>query len=154
MIWELAWALAVGAAAASAPSSITEMPRFMTGCWEQQTAKGFDEECWTDGRAGLMMGTGRYVADGAIEHWEWMRIVGGADGRLKFNASPTGDPMVTFDAIEQTGGSITFAKDDYAYFQRIRYTRTEGGMDVELLFKDGKLLARRSYRSTSNATPK
>jgi hypothetical protein len=147
MIWELAWALAVGAAAASAPSSITEMPRFMTGCWEQQTAKGFDEECWTDGRAGLMMGTGRYVADGAIEHWEWMRIVRGADGRLKFNASPTGDPMVTFDAIEQTGGSITFAKDDYAYFQHIRYTRTESGMDVELLFKDGKLLARRSYRS-------
>ena len=150
MIWILAWML-VGASA-TVPPSTSEMPQFMSGCWEQQTAKGFDEECWTDGRAGLMMGTGRYIANGVIEHWEWMRIVREADGRLSFNASPTGDPMVTFGAIEQTVGSITFSKDDYAYFQRIRYTRTESGMDVELLFKDGRLLARRSYQSMSSST--
>lgn len=147
MIRIRAWAIAASATG-TALASPPEIPKFMTGCWEQQTAKGFDEECWTDGRAGLMMGTGRYIADGAIQHWEWMRIVRRADGKLSFNASPTGDPMVTFDVIAQTDGSITFAKDDYSYFQRIRYSRTQSGMDVELLFKDGQLLARRSYRST------
>jgi len=130
------------------------MPDFMTGCWEQRTEKGFDEECWTDGRAGLMMGTGRYIADNEIDHWEWMRIVRGPDDRLSFNASPTGDPMIVFRAIEQTAGSITFAKDDYRYFQRIRYRRSEGGMEVELLSKDGRLLARRSYwRKPGPAAP-
>ena len=123
-----------------------QVPDFMTGCWEQRTTTGFDEECWTDGRAGLMMGTGRYISGDKIEHWEWMRIILGPDGRLTFNASPTGDPMISFTSIHNTGGSITFANDDYRYFQRIRYTRTDGGMDVELLMKDGKFLARRSYR--------
>ena len=147
MISMLIWSLAMGASAL--PPTTSEMPTFMAGCWEQQTAKGFDEECWTDGRAGLMMGSGRDISDGAIEHWEWMRIVRGADGKLSFNASPTGDPMVTFAAIEQSDRSITFAKDEYDYFQRIRYTRTASGLDVELLFKDGKLLARRSYQPSN-----
>ena len=141
-------ALLLAAGAVETAPAGRSMPMFMSGCWEQRTATGFDQECWTDGRAGLMMGTGRYIAGGAIEHWEWMHIVRGGDGRLEFNASPTGDPMVRFHAVAQTAGSITFGKDDYPYFQRIRYSLTRSGMQVELL-KDGKLLARRSYRRTA-----
>ena len=36
------------------------MPAFLSGCWEQRSEDGrWTEECWTDTRGGLMIGSGR-----------------------------------------------------------------------------------------------
>ena len=43
------------------------MPAFLSGCWEQRTEAGrWTEECWTDTRGGLMIGSGR---DGKLTAW-------------------------------------------------------------------------------------
>ena len=48
-------ALLIFAEAAAMP-----MPAFISGCWEQRTEAGqWTEECWTDTRGGVMIGSGR-----------------------------------------------------------------------------------------------
>jgi hypothetical protein len=43
-----------------AEAAAMPMPAFLSGCWEQQREEGrWTEECWTDPRGGLMIGSGR-----------------------------------------------------------------------------------------------
>ena len=43
-----------------AEAAALPMPAFLSGCWEQQRDDGgWTEECWTDTRGGLMIGSGR-----------------------------------------------------------------------------------------------
>ena len=85
------------------------MPAFLSGCWEQRTEAGrWTEECWTDTRGGLMIGSGRDGNGDQVGHWEWMRIERGADGAVTFYGSPKGAPAVGFKATEADGKSITF----------------------------------------------
>ena len=143
-------ALLMLAEAASLP-----MPAFLSGCWEQRTEAGrWTEECWTDTRGGLMIGSGRDGNGDKVGHWEWMRIERGTDGALTFYGSPKGATAVSFKAIEGDGKTITFVNTSHDYPQRVRYVVTDAGLDAEVSLADGSKPNRWSYRRTAGAAPK
>lgn len=145
-------ALLMLAEAAAAP---IPMPAFLSGCWEQRTEAGrWTEECWTDTRGGLMIGSGRDGKGDKIGHWEWMRIERGTDGSLTFYGSPKGAPAVGFKATEGDVKSITFVNLSHDYPQRVHYVMTEAGLDADVSLADGTNPNRWSYRRTAGAAEK
>lgn len=131
------------------------MPAFLSGCWEQRRDDGrWTEECWTDTRGGLMIGSGRDGNGDKIGHWEWMRIERGTDGALTFYGSPKGAATVGFKATEADGKSITFVNASHDYPQRVRYVATTLGLQAEVSLADGSNPNRWDYRRTAGATLK
>ena len=140
---------------ADATAAALPMPAFLSGCWEQKAETGrWTEECWTDTRGGLMIGSGRDGNGDKVAHWEWMRIERGGDGGLTFYGSPKGATPVGFTAVEADGRSITFVNQSHDYPQRVRYVVTANGLDAEVSLADGSKPNRWSYRRTAGASPK
>lgn len=138
-------------AAAAAPA----MPAFLSGCWEQRSKSGrWTEECWTDTRGGVMIGSGRTGTGDQVRHWEWMRIERATDGSISFYGSPKGAPAVGFKASQADGKSITFVNAAHDFPQRVRYTMTETGLDAEVSLADGSKTERWTYRRSGGAAPK
>lgn len=141
--------------AEAATATPMPMPAFISGCWEQKRPDGgWTEECWTDTRGGLMIGSGRDGKGEQIGHWEWMRIERDADGSLTFYGSPKGAAAVGFKAIEADGKSITFVNPGHDYPQRVRYVVTESGLDAEISLADGSKPNKWSYKRMAGATQK
>jgi len=131
------------------------MPAFLAGCWEQKRDNGgWTEECWTDPRGGLMIGSGRDGKGDGIRHWEWMRIERDPDGAVTFYGSPMGAPAIGFKATEADGSSITFVNGGHDYPQRVRYVATDDGLDAEVSLADGSKPERWSYLRTASASQK
>jgi hypothetical protein len=138
--------------AEAATATPVSMPAFLSGCWEQRTEAGqWTEECWTDTRGGVMIGSGRVGKGDSVGHWEWMRIERGADGSVTFFGSPRGAPAVGFKATEADGKSITFVNVAHDYPQRVRYVMTDTGLDAETSLADGSKPERWSYKRTAGA---
>ncbi|HEU0311239.1 MAG TPA: DUF6265 family protein [Sphingomicrobium sp.] len=141
--------LMLAEAAAATPA---QMPAFLSGCWEQRTDAGeWTEECWTDTRGGLMIGSGRTGKGDSVGHWEWMRIERDADGSITFYGSPRGAPAVGFKATEVDVTSITFMNASHDYPQRVHYTVTDAGLDAEVSLADGSKPNRWSFRRKGGA---
>ena len=130
------------------------MPAFLSGCWEQRKGERWTEECWTDPRGGLMIGSGRTGIGDKVGHWEWMRIERGADGIVTFYGSPKGARAVGFKAIQADANSISFLNAAHDYPQRVRYVRTTSGIDAQVSLADGSKPNRWTYRRTAGAAPK
>ena len=123
------------------------MPSFLAGCWEERREDGgWTEECWTSARGELMLGSGRDGSGTKVRHWEWMRVDRNADGVPTFHGSPKGAKPVAFTAVESTAGSITFVNAAHDYPQRVRYVRTNAGIEAEVSLADGSKPMRWSYR--------
>jgi len=123
------------------------MPTFLAGCWEERrTEDRWTEECWTGDRGGLMLGSGRDGKGDAVRHWECMRIERGSDGIPAFYGSPKGAAAVQFKATEADSSSITFVNGSHDYPQRVRYVRTDSGIDAEISLANGEKPVRWSYR--------
>jgi hypothetical protein len=137
------------AAAAAAQSPV--FPNFLTGCWEERRKAGWTEECWTDGRGGVMLGTGRGGGDEAVAEWEWMRFERSRDGTITFHASVRGAETVPFTAVESSDRSITFVNAAHDYPQRVRYRLTADGLVAEVSLADGSKRASWTYRRTARA---
>ena len=135
-----------------AAATPTAMPAFLSGCWEQRAETGqWTEECWTDTRGGVMIGSGRTGNGDKVGHWEWMRIERSADGAVTFYGSPKGAPAVGFKAIDGDGKSITFINAAHDYPQRVRYVVTDTGLDAEVSLADGSKPEKWSYKRTAGA---
>ena len=138
-----------------AATSPLAMPAFLSGCWEQRKNDGsWTQECWTDTRGGVMIGSGRDGKGDEVRHWEWMRIERGTDGSLTFYGSPKGAAAVGFKAIETDATSITFANPDHNFPQRVRYVVTKDGLDAEVSLADGSKPNRWNYLRTVGAAAK
>jgi hypothetical protein len=138
-----------------AEATVLPMPAFLSGCWEQRADSGqWTEECWTDTRGGVMIGSGRTGRGDNVRHWEWMRIERSTDGSLTFYGSPMGAPAVGFNATEANTKAITFINAGHDYPQRVRYVVTDTGLDAEVSLADGSKPNRWSYRRTADAAPK
>ena len=137
-----------------AEAAAMPMPAYLSGCWEQKRDNGgWTEECWTDTRGGLMIGSGRAGHGDRVLHWEWMRIERGSDGALTFYGAPLGAEAVGFRAIESDGKSITFVNASHDYPQRVRYSATAHGLEAEVSLADGRNSNRWSYRRPGAAPP-
>ena len=133
-----------------AEAATMPMPAFLAGCWEQRRDNGgWTEECWTDPRGGLMIGSGRDGQGDSVRHWEWMRIERATDGSVTFYGSPKGAPAVGFKATEGDAKSVTFVNAGHDYPQRVRYVATDTGLDAEVSLADGTKPERWSYHRTA-----
>ncbi|HTG64445.1 MAG TPA: DUF6265 family protein [Sphingomicrobium sp.] len=138
-----------------AEAAALPMPAFLSGCWEQKRDNGgWTEECWTDSRGGLMIGSGRDGKGDTVGQWEWMRIERSTDGSVTFYGSPKGAPAVGFKATEATPTSITFVNAGHDYPQRVHYVATADGLDAEISLADGANATRWTYRRTAEAAAK
>ena len=114
-------ALALLLTAQAAPRPSVAGLGWMSGHW--QTADGATEEDWSAPRAGMMLGTGRTIANGAVREYEFLRLQDGADGVAVYWGSPNGVTPVGFRLTEAGPGRATFDNPDHDYPQRIRYRR-------------------------------
>jgi hypothetical protein len=134
-----------------AEAATLPMPDFLAGCWEQRHDDRWTEECWTDPRGGLMIGSGRDGQGDKVGHWEWMRIERATDGSITFYGSPKGAPAVAFRATEADTKCVTFVNTSHDYPQRVRYVVTDMGLDAEISLADGSKAVRWTYRRTAGA---
>ena len=136
----------------AAAASSQSMPAFLAGCWEEKRAESaWTEECWTDPRGGLMIGSGRDGRGDSVGHWEWMRIERSAEGTPIFYGSPKGASPVAFKATASDDKTITFVNAAHDYPQHVRYTLTTSGLDAEISLADGSKPNRWSYRRTAGS---
>jgi hypothetical protein len=140
---------------AEAATATLPMPSFLAGCWEQRREEErWTEECWTTARGQMMIGSGRAGSGDKVGNWEWMRIERAGDGSITFYASPNGKAVVPFKASAADSKSITFVNATHDFPQRVRYQRTNAGVDAEISLADGSKPVRWSYRRPGGAPHK
>ena len=132
-----------------APSAAADLPAWLAGCWIEEKGENWTEECWTDPRAGSMLGTGRSGTGDRLRSWEAMQIIV-ADPATKSEATfwgaPGGQGRTAF-ALQPGGGpGVTFVNAAHDFPQRIRYWRDGEFLNAEASLADGRRALRWRYR--------
>ncbi|WP_326525605.1 DUF6265 family protein [Sphingomonas sp.] len=130
----------------AAPDPGAPLPSWMAGCWIEDRAPRWTEECWTIPRAGSMLGSNRAGNGDRLTMWEAMQILPDPDGRPVFWASPRGAPRSAFPMASAKEGEIAFANPAHDYPQRIRYWREGELLKAEVSLADGSKPMRWSFR--------
>jgi hypothetical protein len=84
-----------------------EQVGWLTGCWEMSSPQRTIEEHWLPPRGGTMLGMGRTVRDGRTIEYESI-LIRIENGRLAYEAHPSGQASAVFLASQLTGGSVVF----------------------------------------------
>lgn len=109
------------AATPAAPSDIDKLG-FMAGCWTLTRPNGTKiEEQWLAPAGGAMIGMSRSVRDGKLREYEFVRIVPGDDGKLRYVALPSGQTESAFPVKEIGENAVTFEAPEHDFPQRILY---------------------------------
>ncbi|MES2042492.1 MAG: DUF6265 family protein [Pseudomonadota bacterium] len=147
-ILSIALATIAPAAAGNAQSAVPDAgaPGWMAGCWSQQKASKWTEECWMAPRGGVMLGAGRAGSGEKLSEWEAMQIIPGPGGRLVYWASPDGGAWVSFTEASRGPTEIVFANAAHDYPQRIRYWREGETLNAEISLLDGSKAMRWQYK--------
>ncbi len=132
--WMIAAALVALPGAAQAQVAI---PGWMAGAWcTEGPASDRTCEYWTPNSGGLMIGASITTKGGKAVSFEQARIAP-VDGTPVYFASPEGGPAVAFRAVASDGKSVTFAKPDHDYPQRVRYWMEGETLIAEIALADG-----------------
>ena len=111
---------------ASAEAASIKDVAWLQGCWEQRDGERVVEERWMPPRAGSMLGVGRTSrGDKLIEH-EYI-VLAERDGRLAYEAHPSGQPTATFMSKPITGREVVFEDPAHDFPQRLGYKSTGPG---------------------------
>ena len=94
----------------------------MAGCWETSSPQRTVEEQWTAPRGQTMLGTGRTVRDGRTTEYEFV-VISVKDGRLAYEAHPSGQPSAVFLSSELSDTRVLFQNSDHDFPQRVAYER-------------------------------
>lgn len=93
---------------------------WLQGCWEMRDGDRVVEERWMLPRAGTMLGVGRTTrGEKLIEH-EFI-VLAERDGRLAYEAHPSGQPTATFMSRPITGREVVFEDPAHDFPQRVGY---------------------------------
>jgi len=135
-------AASIGAAivALAAMPAVAQQPRverlaWLQGCWEMPSPQGTIEEQWMSPRGGAMIGVGRTVRNDRLVEYELV-IVREQDGRLAYEAHPSGQPSAVFPARELTDSTVVFENQEHDFPQRIGYRRD--GPDLLTAWVEGR----------------
>lgn len=107
--------------APSAPSAITRVG-WLNGCWIQRGLTGFTEERWGKGDARSMLEVGRTVRRDSLIEFEFVALLE-VEGKLQYEAHPSGQPSATFYQEEISDSSIVFVNPTHDFPQRVGYAR-------------------------------
>jgi hypothetical protein len=110
--------------------------RWLSGCWEQRSARSTIQEFWTTPDGGNLFGIGRTIAGDSTASFEIMRIFE-RGGKLVFAAQPSGQQLAEFTEQELTDSTVVFANPTHDFPQFVRYRRR--GADELHARVDGKM---------------
>ena len=105
----------------AAPDQINKLG-FLSGCWTLVRPNGTKiEEQWLAPAGGAMIGMSRSVRDGKLREFEFMRIVPGDDGTLRYVVIPSGQAETAFAVKDLVADAVTFENPKNDFPQRILY---------------------------------
>jgi hypothetical protein len=113
--------LCVANAAAAQQVNVDRVAWFQ-GCWRSVRGETTIEEQWMAPSAGTMLGMGRTVRGNTLVEYELV-LIKERDGRLVYEAHPSGQASTTFTASTALDGSIVFENPQHDFPQRVGYRR-------------------------------
>jgi hypothetical protein len=102
---------------------------WLQGCWRSTRGDATIEEQWMAPRGGSMLGMGRTVRGGKTVEYELV-LIAERDGRLAYEAHPSGQPPATFLSTTVSEASIVFENPQHDFPQQVGYRR-EGAAGLE-----------------------
>jgi hypothetical protein len=126
--------LLLTAGATSSTAGIDQLA-WLKGCWERRSARGaVIQEQWMAPRGGVMMGMSRTVLQNALREYEFL-MIREVDGKLRYEAQPSGQPAATFPQKILTDTLVEFEDPAHDFPQRIGYRKV--GSDSVIAWIDG-----------------
>ena len=107
---------------AAGASSTIDQVSWLQGCWQLESGGRVVEEQWMAPRGGVMLGMGRTVRGGTLVEYESV-ILREQDGRLAYEAHPSGQPSAVFTSASVSGSTVIFENPTHDYPQRVGYQR-------------------------------
>jgi hypothetical protein len=99
---------------------------WLQGCWEMREGDRVVEERWTGPRAGSMLGVGRTTRGEKLVEHEFV-VLTERDGRLAYEAHPSGQATATFLSKPISGREVVFEDAAHDFPQRVGYRSTGPG---------------------------
>jgi hypothetical protein len=99
---------------------------WLQGCWEMRDGDRVVEERWMLPRAGTMLGVGRTTRGEKLLEHEFV-VLSEREGRLAYEAHPSGQPTATFMSRPITGREVVFEDPTHDFPQRVGYKSTGPG---------------------------
>ena len=148
--------LLLAAVLMSALDPVPDLPGWMAGCWEQRVETRWTEECWTQPRGNMMMGSSRSGDAGVLLEWETMQIErietdDPAVNKMPFWAAPGGKNRTMFGWVATKEPGVTFFNMANDYPQRIRYWREGRYLLAEISLGDGSKPRRWRYSPSARS---
>jgi hypothetical protein len=112
----------VGAQVAPSPPLTVDRVGWLQGCWRSSQGQSVVEEQWMAPGGGTMIGMSRTVRGRETTAYEFVRITE-QDGRLAYNAHPSGQAPATFLSTEATEARVVFENPQHDFPQRVGYRR-------------------------------
>lgn len=119
--------------ATSARPSVTQLG-WLAGCLELRSADRVVEEYRMPVRAGSMLGMARTTTSRGLVEYE-LTLIREKDGKVIFEAHPSGQPAATFTATLAGPDSVIFGAPEHGYPQVVGYRRA--GADSVVAWIDG-----------------
>ena len=107
--------------ATSQPLGIDDVA-WLTGCWEHSSGSRTVEEHWLPPRAHSMVNVGRTVQADKLVEYE-MVLIREQDGRLAYEAHPSGQPSAVFMSRTVGNREVVFDNLQHDFPQRVGYKR-------------------------------
>ena len=95
---------------------------WLQGCWQLTSGQRVVEEQWMAPRAKSMLGMGRTVRGDTLVEYESV-LIKEQDGRLAYQAHPSGQPSAVFLASAATDSEVVFENPTHDFPQRVGYRR-------------------------------
>lgn len=96
---------------------------WLSGQWRQREGDTVTEELWSCPAAGAVFGVGTTIRAGRLVSSEQMVIRAGADGRLAFTATPSGQAAATFTAAAEEPARVLFSSAANDFPKAVSYAR-------------------------------
>jgi uncharacterized protein DUF6265 len=114
-------ALALVAQSPARESTIDDVA-WLTGCWEYTSGARTVEEHWLSPRARTMMNAGRTTQGDKLIEFETV-IIREQDGRLAYEAHPSGQASAVFLSQRIGDREVVFENQQHDFPQRVGYKR-------------------------------
>jgi uncharacterized protein DUF6265 len=107
---------------------------WMQGCWQSSTPERSVYEQWTAPQAGSMLGVGRTVRGERLIEYEFV-LLQERDGRLAYEAHPSGQPSAVFTSSTVGDAMVVFENPEHDFPQRVGYRKE--GADAVVAWVEG-----------------
>ena len=115
-------ACVLAAGTATAQQLTVDRVAWLQGCWRSTGGEATVEEQWMAPRGGTMLGMGRTVRGIKLVEYELV-LIKEQEGRLAYEAHPSGQPTATFMATTASDSSVVFENPQHDFPQRVGYRR-------------------------------